>query len=225
MAKPNSTPNADSASTSLAALHLQNRKGVAKRVLGQKMKLKHIILTVLAGLTIATTARGHGSGYWNPMLQTPILSATAPGEAGADERSKKDWWDKLDIIAKAIIALFTALAAVVIPVVVAIIGRNVQRIITAQTTGKDYIQIALSILQNPPQDSTIRERFKNKDLRKWAVSLLNKTSPVPFDKPTAEQLIHGQTQLPLVTCLLNNSDISTSSFWDILMSDQPTKLL
>ena len=64
-----------------------------------------------------------------------------------EDKPKKDLWDKLDIIGKVFIAFIAAVAAVVIPVVVAKIGGQVQGTVTAQNTAKDYIQIALGILE------------------------------------------------------------------------------
>jgi hypothetical protein len=43
--------------------------------------------------------------------------------------------------------LLTAAAAIVIPIVVAMISGNVQNVVTIQSTGKDYMQIALGILE------------------------------------------------------------------------------
>jgi hypothetical protein len=89
--------------------------------------------------------------------------------------SKKDFWDKADIVGKFAIALLTGGAAVVIPIAVATIGNQVQKVISAQNTGKDYITIALGILERKdlPEDMQ-----KNEGLREWAVGLLRYYSPV-----------------------------------------------
>ena len=90
----------------------------------------------------------------DPAQFTPQKSSPEPNPIEAPSvdhaipaRSKKDFWDKLDIIGKAAIALITAIAAVVIPVVVTRISGQVQNTVTEQNTGKDYIQIALGILE------------------------------------------------------------------------------
>jgi hypothetical protein len=108
-----------------------------------------------------------------------------------DVKPKKDWWDKA-------VALSTAIAAIL----VAIIGGNItiqtgkiQESIATQNTGKDYVQIALNILEKkdvPP------DMQKNIGLRKWAVGLLKYYSPVNLDEPTADKLITGEVEIPVV---------------------------
>src|SRR5258708_12342893 len=109
------------------------------------------------------------------------------------EKPRKDIWDKIDIIAKAVIAGLTVVAAIVIPLVVANIGGQVQQVVTTQNTGKDYMQIALNILEKKdlPQDMQ-----KNVGLRKWAVDLLKYYSPVKLDDATTYKLINGETEIP-----------------------------
>jgi hypothetical protein len=119
---------------------------------------------------------------------------------------KKDLWDKAEIIAKWLIALITAIAAVGIPIVVAIIGGKIQHAVTSQTgkiqqsiaeqnTGKDYMQIALNILE---KKDLPEEMQKNRGLRKWAVGLLKYYSPVKLDEPTADQLASGEVEIPVM---------------------------
>ncbi len=111
------------------------------------------------------------------------------------DKPKKDGWDKADIIGKFLIAFCTAIAAIVIPLVVAYIGGQVQRVVTAQNTGKDYMQIALNILEK--KDLT-QDMQKNIGLRQWAVGLLRHYSPVTLDDNTADKLVRGQVEIPLV---------------------------
>jgi hypothetical protein len=121
-----------------------------------------------------------------------------------NDKPKKDLWDIIDIIAKAVIAGLTVVAAIVIPIVVANIAAQVQRVVTAQNTGKDYMQIALNILEN--KDVT-QDMQKNVGLRKWAVGLLKYYSPVSLDEPTTDKLINGEVEIPLV------NDNSQESAW------------
>jgi len=58
----------------------------------------------------------------------------------SNHREVKGRWERLT-------PFLTALAAIVIPIVVAIIGWQVQKVVTSQSTGKDYIGIALGILE------------------------------------------------------------------------------
>jgi hypothetical protein len=110
-----------------------------------------------------------------------------------NEKPKKDWWDKIDIIGKGVIAIA---ALVVIPIVVARISGQVQKTITSQNTGKDYIGIALGILERKdlPEDMQ-----KNIGLRQWAVRLLNHYSPQRLDDKTVQELINGETRLPALS--------------------------
>jgi hypothetical protein len=100
----------------------------------------------------------------------------------ANEKPRKDWWDKADIVGKWVVA-----------VVIALVGWWIQNVLTTQNTGKDYIGIALGILEKKdlPEDMQ-----KNKGLRQWAVSLLNHYSPEQLDSITTQELINGETRLP-----------------------------
>jgi hypothetical protein len=116
------------------------------------------------------------------------------GTVKKDEKPKKDAWDKADIVIKALI-----------PTAVAFIGWQIQNAVITQSTGKDYIQIALGILQSTSPEAekkaSFSEKQRNKDLRSWAVSLLNKTSPLPFPQKTADELINGETEIPYFSAL------------------------
>jgi hypothetical protein len=122
-----------------------------------------------------------------------------------DQKPRKDVWDIIDIMARGLIALLTVVAAIVIPIVVAKISEQVQKVVTAQITGKDYIQIALGILQSHGPElekkATFSEKQRNRDLRSWAVSLINKTSPIALPQRTADELINGETEIPYFTTL------------------------
>jgi hypothetical protein len=129
------------------------------------------------------------------------------------DKPKKDFWDKADVVIKGVIGSFTVIAAVL----VAIIGGKIQQAVTRQTgkiqesiasqtgkiqesiatqnTGKDYMQIALNILEK--KDLT-QDMQKNIGLRQWAVGLLKYYSPVTLDDNTADKLVRGQVEIPLV---------------------------
>lgn len=105
-----------------------------------------------------------------------------PNDSKGTDKPKKDGWDKADIVGKFLIAL-----------VVAFIGWQVQSVVTTQNTGKDYMQIALNILEK--RDLT-QNMQKNIGLRKWAVDLLQHYSPVKLDDPTKDKLINGEVEIP-----------------------------
>jgi len=110
-----------------------------------------------------------------------------PGENGSSSKpsnvSKKDTWEVLESISKII-------AALGIPVVLGVGGWIIQGTVSQQTVSKDYVLLATDILK------TKREAGEDGGLRKWAVDLLNRTSPVPLDEVTAQQLIKGTITIP-----------------------------
>lgn len=119
------------------------------------------------------------------------------------QKQKKDFWDKADIVIKGVIGGFTVIAAVL----VAVIGGNIQQAITNQTgklqesiatqsTGKDYLSIALGILE---QKDLSEELKQNRGLRQWAVDLLQHYSPNKLDPNTAKELVDGKATLPTVS--------------------------
>jgi hypothetical protein len=105
-------------------------------------------------------------------------SSSKPGKA-----SKRDTWELLESISKII-------AALGIPVVLGVGGWIIQGTVSQQTVSKDYVLLATEILK------TKREEGEDGGLRKWAVALLNRTSPVPLDEATAQQLIKGTITIP-----------------------------
>jgi hypothetical protein len=116
---------------------------------------------------------------WGMLRRTvPIPSGSRRGRVS---KPTKDFWDKLDIFGKVFIVLVAAAATVV----VANIGGQVQKVVTTQSTGKDFVQIALGILEK--KDLT-EEMQKNPGLRKWAVGLLNHYSDVALDDDTAKKV-------------------------------------
>src|SRR5260221_9817050 len=98
-------------------------------------------------------------------------------------RGMKDAWEVLESISKII-------AALGIPVVLGVGGWIIQGTVSQQTVSKDYVLLATDILK------TKREAGEDGGLRKWAVDLLNRTSPVPLDEATAQQLIKGTITIP-----------------------------
>ena len=83
----------------------------------------------------------------------------------------KDGYDKFEAVAK-------GLGVVAIPFVIGYAGQLVQRQVADEGLKKDYVQIAVSILnrENPTgQDN---------DVRRWAVKVLDKLAPVPMTDAT-----------------------------------------
>src|SRR5260221_13170042 len=102
-------------------------------------------------------------------------------------RRMKDAWEVLESISKII-------AALGIPVVLGVGGWIIEGTVSQQTASKDYVLLATDILK------TKREAGEDGGLRKCAVDLLNRTTPVPFDDATAQQLINVTKTIPTSTC-------------------------
>ena len=85
----------------------------------------------------------------------------------ASSRSKLR--DRLEIVKD----LATIASAVAIPVVLATVGYFVQQSVALQGIQKDYVGFAVSILKEDPKQ-------QDPDLRKWAIAVMSKNSPVPF---------------------------------------------
>jgi hypothetical protein len=70
------------------------------------------------------------------------------------------------------------------PVVVAIIGVIVQRSVARAGLQKDYVQLALEILREEPPKTS-------KEMRQWAVDVLERFSPVAISAPLKVSLAAG----------------------------------
>lgn len=76
-------------------------------------------------------------------------------------------------------------SAVAIPLVIAIVGWWVQSSLQSEDIKKDYVQMALGILQSSEQQ-------ENDDLRRWAVAILDKNSPIEIPIALKEKLSSGE---------------------------------
>ncbi|HFC6387751.1 TPA: hypothetical protein ACFNMI_000815 [Neisseria bacilliformis] len=79
------------------------------------------------------------------------------------------------------VSIFSTIAT---PIVIAIVGWWIQSSISQDGLKKDYVQIAINILNSP-------ESNKNVELRQWAVNIIDKNSPIPFSQASKEKLIQG----------------------------------
>jgi hypothetical protein len=77
-----------------------------------------------------------------------------------------------------------------IPVVLAVGGWIIQRQFQNQTVSRDYVQLAVTILQNPDRSKVPPE------LREWAVDLLNDNSPTKLNAKALASLKSGTVTLP-----------------------------
>ena len=81
------------------------------------------------------------------------------------------------------------LSIAAIPVVIAIGGWLIQRQLQDQTIRRDYVQLPLSILQNPDPSKVSPE------IRNWAVDLLDANSPTKLSPETIQKLKSGAITL------------------------------
>lgn len=81
------------------------------------------------------------------------------------------------------------LSIAAIPVVIAIGGWLIQRQLQDQSIRRDYVQLAVSILQNPDPSKVPPE------IRDWAVELLNENSPTKLNAEAVSNLKSGKATL------------------------------
>ena len=79
-------------------------------------------------------------------------------------------------------------ASIAIPLIVAVVGWLFQSAVSEAGLKKDYVQMALGVLQEKPTDS-------NTELRLWAIAVLDKHSPVAIPDALKKQLVVSQLAL------------------------------
>ncbi|WP_124358346.1 hypothetical protein [Pseudomonas orientalis] len=77
-------------------------------------------------------------------------------------------------------------ASIAVPLLVALFGWALQSKTSEDSVKKDYVQIAIKIL------NTDKEKA-DEDMRQWAIAVLDKNSPVPFSKDMKDSLQNGKT--------------------------------
>ena len=83
-------------------------------------------------------------------------------------------------------------STIALPVVVFVVGNQVQRSIANQELGKSYVQMAVDVLKAPPTPETA-------ELRQWAVATVDKHSPIPLSKDLRDQLKQGTVEFKVGT--------------------------
>jgi hypothetical protein len=96
--------------------------------------------------------------------------------------SPETWLNTIETISK-------VLSIAAIPVVLAVGGWLIQRQLQDQTIRRDYVQLAVSILQNPDPSKVPRA------IREWAVDLLNENSPTKLNARAIQDLKSGAITL------------------------------
>ena len=100
----------------------------------------------------------------------------------ASEDSPKPWWERVA----------SAIAAIMIPVVVAVVGNNYTKAITEREVQGQFVELAVNILSEDPSE-------QSQELRMWAVSVINRYSGVPLPSKAREHLIKNKPLPPLAS--------------------------
>ena len=89
---------------------------------------------------------------------------------------------------RAVAALVAAFAAVAVPVVLGVVGQLYAHSLKERDVQAQFVELGVRILQEPPTE-------QNRNLRTWAIEVLNRYSGVPINEATQSDLLE-QTPLP-----------------------------
>ena len=92
----------------------------------------------------------------------------------SDEKQISNNWKKLQILSNSI-------SIILIPIVIALAAHLVNSSISSQELALKYVQLAVNLLEDEPREET-------KNLRKWAISLIDHYSEVDLPDEAAEEL-------------------------------------
>ena len=95
------------------------------------------------------------------------------------EKPQHTNWEKLKILA-------TAFSIIVTPIVIAWIGSEYNSGIKDREVQGNFVELAVSILNQEPNDD-------NKNIREWAVEIINKYSGVELKSEAKDDLINKVT--------------------------------
>jgi len=140
----------------------------------------------LANLLLTCPSKGQNADRIN-------MAVTSKPKSAATGSAPKDLWDKVDIIAKALIPVAVALSVLL---------WNSER--TKRDTAAQMITIATSILTSPPENSAPNA------LRQWAISVLQS----PQDPPTLTD--EAAASLAIQTIPWGNSNFDGRTMEEIL---------
>lgn len=98
------------------------------------------------------------------------------------EKKNTNTLDKIEAVSK-------ILGVVAIPIILVIYGNYINESLQDKNLQRDYVQIAVGILQNESSKDDI-------GLRKWAVSLINENSDIKLDVKTQRKLENGEIKFP-----------------------------
>lgn len=79
-------------------------------------------------------------------------------------------------------------ASILVPLVLGIVGSNVNDSLKQRELALKYVELSVNILREPPTDET-------KSIRKWALETLNRHSEVKLDDDTQRELLDKNLQV------------------------------
>lgn len=74
-----------------------------------------------------------------------------------------------------------AFTGIAIPVVLLLLGNNFSSVIKEKELKMQYVDLAVQILQQEPSE-------ENKNIRNWAIEVINKYSNIPINSETRKEL-------------------------------------
>lgn len=119
------------------------------------------------------------------------LEEAATTDSSEINSSAKGFWERVETPAKVV-------SMVALPIVIAIGGWFIQKSVMQQSVSKDYVALAISILERPLTDT-------EPSLRVWAVDLLNSYTPLKFPSDLVARLKTGSLDLSNIGALSNRS--------------------
>lgn len=102
----------------------------------------------------------------------------------------------------------TICAAVVVPLIIAFFGWQIQSNRSRNSLKKDYVGMAIQILATP-------DNKKNDALRTWAAKILERNSPIPFTPAVRNSFLQGKFLIlsPIPKNLLSSAMMQPPKQW------------
>ncbi|MBQ5946051.1 hypothetical protein [Massilia sp. ST3] len=125
-----------------------------------------------------------------------------------------DGWQKLEIGSKVVAAIF-------IPLAVAYLANEVASTNKQRDSETKFVELATAILSKEPQAGAGNRDADNKNLRKWAVDVINRFSGVPMSEETAAALIQNTASFPQVVAP-GNTEQDPGGTWGLVFGGDTT---
>ena len=122
-----------------------------------------------------------------------------------------DGWQKLEIISK-------VLAAILVPLTIAYLGNEVAKTNKQRDSETKFVELATAILSRDANEPWANLTPGNKNLRIWAVDVINKFSGVTMSKETADALIQSTASFPQISAVAQDS----GGTWGVIFGGDTT---